>query len=40
MKRKEFKDGELFQCGIVKLRCEKVETYSCDGCFLNDVCET
>lgn len=40
MKRKEFKVGEVFTCGLVKLRCEKIETYYCDGCFLNDVCET
>lgn len=38
--KKEFKVGEVFQCGLVKLRCEKVETYSCEGCLLNDIFET
>ena len=32
MKCKEFKVGELFQCGLVKLKVEKAECIGCDGC--------
>lgn len=30
--KKEFKVGEVFQCGIVRLRCEK-SGLGCDGCY-------
>ena len=38
-KKKEFKVGEVFQCGLVKLRCEKKPQYCkplrrCEYCFL------
>lgn len=40
MKKKEFKVGEVFQCGLVKLRCEEKRN-GCEGCaFYNvDWCE-
>lgn len=31
MSKTEFKIGEVFQCGLVKLRCVKA-TNLCDGC--------
>lgn len=34
-KKKEFKIGEVFQCGLVKLRCEKDQGL-CFGCAFND----
>lgn len=30
MQKKEFKIGEEFQCGMVKLKCAK-SSFSCDG---------
>lgn len=36
MAKKEYKIGEVFQFGLVKLRCES-ETDRCEGCFLNDI---
>lgn len=43
MTKKEFKIGEVFQCGLAKLRCEKAETEErCLQCSLyndlEDVC--
>lgn len=35
MEKKEFKIGEVFQCGLVKLKCKKAID-NCDGCFLCD----
>lgn len=32
MAKKEFKVGEEFQCGLVKLKCTK-SGFSCDGCY-------
>lgn len=40
MAKKEFEVGEVFQCGLVKLKCVESGTYNCDGCFLDDCCET
>ena len=34
--KKEFKVGEVFQCGLVKLRCEKGYCCSCDKCYFKD----
>lgn len=39
MAKKEFKVGEVFQCGLVKLKCVKAEETICEGCFLDDFCE-
>ena len=33
MAKKEFKIGETFQCGLVKLRVETPESGLCKGCF-------
>lgn len=40
MPNKEFKVGETFQCGLVKLRVEKVRCVAswCDGCFFHFRC--
>ena len=35
MAKTEFNLGEVFQCGLVKLRVE--EANSCDGCYLDDL---
>lgn len=32
MAKKEFNIGEVFQCGLVKLKVEKAEYSGCDGC--------
>lgn len=42
MKRKEFKVGEVFQCGLIKLKCEKEQKTRgcCDGCFFHFNCFT
>lgn len=34
MKKEEFKIGEVFQCGLVKLKCVKANK-ECDGCFFD-----
>lgn len=39
MAKKEFKVGEVFQCGLVKLKCviEPINrSERCDGCFFDD----
>lgn len=38
MAKKEFKVGEVFQCGLVKLKVEKVKgnNHLCNGCFFNN----
>lgn len=36
MEKKEFKIGEVFQCGLIKLKCVE-EINFCKGCFLNDI---
>lgn len=33
MKRKEFKVGEIFQCGLVKLKCEGGRYGACVNCY-------
>lgn len=40
MAKKEFKVGETFQCGLVKLRVEKARCVAswCDGCFFHFRC--
>lgn len=39
MAKKEFKVGEVFQCGLVKLKCVKQEEgLDCVGCFFEDCC--
>lgn len=35
MEKKEFKIGEVFLCGLVKLKCIKSDCV-CEGCYLND----
>lgn len=35
MPKKEFKIGETFQCGLVKLRVEKPEIGLCKGCIFS-----
>lgn len=37
MEKKEFKVGETFQCGLLKLKVEKskYELYPCDGCIFD-----
>lgn len=35
MAKKEFKVGEVFQCGLVKLRVERIDDYRCVECYLN-----
>lgn len=41
MAKKEFKVGETFQCGLVKLKCEKVHCETCMDCYFRyeDNCE-
>lgn len=34
--KKEYKIGETFQCGLVKLKCKKAIN-GCVGCFLCDI---
>lgn len=39
MAKKEFKIGEVFQCGLVKLKCQKMPNYCtplrrCEFCYL------
>lgn len=36
MAKKEFKIGEIFQCGLVKLRCEK-DKGVCEGCVFDSI---
>lgn len=37
MKKKEFKIGEVFQFGLIKLRAvERKKTYCCKGCYFVD----
>lgn len=38
MGKKEFKIGEVFQCGLVKLKVEPARNF-CSHCFLNNVCD-
>lgn len=40
MAKKEFKVGEVFQCGLIKLKVEKVRSIAgcCDGCFFHFCC--
>lgn len=33
MEKKEFKVGETFHCGLIKLKVEKEDEYSCSKCF-------
>lgn len=35
MAKKEFKVGEVFQCGLIKLRVVKEDENSCLKCFFN-----
>lgn len=35
MPKTEFKIGETFQCGLVKLKCEIKRDSCCGGCFFN-----
>lgn len=40
MAKKEFKVGEVFWCGLIKLKVEKVRCIAswCDGCFFHFRC--
>lgn len=38
MKRKEFKIGEIFQCGLINLKVEKSGRI-CDGCYFLGGCK-
>lgn len=38
MAEKEFKIGQTFQCGLVKLKC--IENKTCNGCYLEYICES
>ena len=40
MKKKEFKVGETFQCGLIQLKCIEYtgNRYPCDECFLDWGC--
>lgn len=40
MKKTEFKIGETFQCGLIKLKVEESrgESSCCDGCFFHFRC--
>lgn len=40
MAKKEFKIGEEFQCGLIRLRCEETRNIGacCEGCFFNYRC--
>lgn len=40
MKKKEFKIGETFQCGLVKLKCIEAYDSTCKGCYFEDIFET
>lgn len=40
MKKKEFKVGEVFQCGFVKLKVERVNNISCSACFFKHICNS
>lgn len=37
MAKTEYNLGEVFQCGMVKLRVEEAYMGSCDGCYLDDL---
>lgn len=38
MKKKEFKVGEVFQCGLIKLKC--IESGSnCNNCYFGEMCK-
>lgn len=36
MEKKEFAVGEVFQCGLIKLKC--IESEGCNGCYLEHIC--
>lgn len=38
MSKKEFKVGEVFQCGLIKLKCveRKFGASRCNGCFFDE----
>lgn len=36
MAKKEFKIGEIFQCGLVKLKCKNEK--KCSDCFFHSFC--
>lgn len=38
MKKKKFKIGEIFQCGLVKLKCviHEEDTFPCNGCYFDE----
>ena len=40
MSKKEFKVGEVLQCGLIKLRCEesRITGSCCEGCFFHFHC--
>lgn len=40
MPKTEFKIGETFQCGLIKLRCEESQIIGscCEGCFFHFCC--
>lgn len=33
MEKKEFKVGEVFQCGLIKLKVKEGKNYSCNECY-------
>lgn len=37
MEKKEFKVGEVFQCGLIKLKCVK-GGITCNKCYFNGIC--
>lgn len=40
MQKIEFKVGEVFRCGLIKLRCEETRNIGgcCEGCFFHFRC--
>lgn len=36
MAKKEFKVGEVFKCGLIKLKC--IEMRGCENCYFEDYC--
>ena len=39
MAKTQYQVSEVFQCGLVKLKCIKAEGAICEGCYLDEICE-
>lgn len=38
MEKKEYKAGETFQCGLVKLKAMEISGLDCSKCFFYSIC--